>query len=188
MKLWFIATERFNPTNGDDWIKYIEWSGLKQLDELVSLDPMLCPTVLPEIKNSYWSHIVNEDFTLNCFTNLDFLLNEISNIQKRNLLCVVRNPQNLSPSLFHASSVAFEFLGYDLIDVEGSASALTNCGGFPEVFANNELSPHGLLSSYARAFEVQAQLRTYYPDEHHADCHVWSIARAKAFSNGYAKK
>ncbi len=180
MKPWFIATERFNPTNGDDWSRYIEWSGLKQLDELVSLDPMLCPTVLPKIKDSYWSHIVNEDFTLNFFTDLDFLLNEISNIQERNLLCVVRNPQSTLP--FHASSVAFEFLDYDLMDVEGSASALTNCGGFPEVFANNELSSKGLLSSYARAFEIQTQLRTYYPNEHHANCHVWSISRAKVQS------
>jgi hypothetical protein len=179
MKPWFIATEIFNSTNGDDWSRYIEWSGLTQLDELVSLDPMLCPTVLPEIKDSYWSHIVNENFTLNFFTDLDFLLNEILNIQKRNLLCVVRNPQQSTPP-FHAGSVAFEFLGYDLIDVKGSASALTNCGGFPEVFVNNELSQQGLLSSHARALEVQAQLRTYYPNEHHADCHVWSIARVNA--------
>jgi hypothetical protein len=73
--------------------------------------------------------------------------------------------------------VDFEFLGYDLVDV-GDASALTNCGGFPEVFANRELSSKGLLTSHARAIEVQGRLRTMYPDEPHADCHVWAVLRA----------
>ena len=36
--------------------------------------PVLCPTVLPEIKGTYWRHVVNEDFMLNYFLDLDFLL------------------------------------------------------------------------------------------------------------------
>lgn len=39
---------------------------------------MLCPTVLPEIKNEYWPYIVNEDFMLNFFVDLEFLLKQIS--------------------------------------------------------------------------------------------------------------
>jgi hypothetical protein len=67
-----------------------------------------------------------------------------------------------------------------LVDVHGSASALTNCGGFPGVFANDELSSKGLLLTHARALQVQAELRTKHPEEHHADCHVWAISRAVA--------
>ena len=74
----------------------------------------------------------------------------------------------------------FEFLGYDLVDVEASASALTNCGGFPDAFDNGELSSKGLLTSHARALQVQADLRTKHPEEHHANCHVWAIFRAVA--------
>jgi hypothetical protein len=69
-------------------------------------------------------------------------------------------------------------LGYDLVDVEGGASALTNCGGYPDVFADRELSPKGLLTSHGRALQVQAELRTKHPGEHHADCHVWAISKA----------
>jgi len=76
--------------------------------------------------------------------------------------------------------VNFEFLGYDLVDVEASASALTDCGGFPDVFTNSELSAKGLLTSHVRAFEVQADLRTKHPEERHVDCHVWAISRAIA--------
>ena len=69
-------------------------------------------------------------------------------------------------------------MGYDLVDVQGSASALTNCGGFPDVFDNHEISSKGLLTSYPRALQVQSELRSKHPDEHHADCHLWAIARA----------
>jgi hypothetical protein len=72
----------------------------------------------------------------------------------------------------------FQFLGYDLVDVEDTASALTNCGGFPDVFANSELSRFGLLPELARAVEVQRLLRSLHPEEHHANCHVWAIFRA----------
>jgi hypothetical protein len=68
-------------------------------------------------------------------------------------------------------------LGYDLVDVQHSASALSNCGGFPHAFSNEELTSKGLLASHARAVEVQAALRRHYPQEPHADCHVWAIFR-----------
>jgi hypothetical protein len=65
------------------------------------------------------------------------------------------------------------------VDVRSSASALTNCGGFPGVFANSELSSCGLLGDLDRAREVQAKLRSAYPDEPHADCDVWAVFRVE---------
>lgn len=178
MQPWFIATERCTSRAGEAWEKYVAWSGLRHLDEVVSLDPMLCPTLLPKIKDDYWPHIVNEDFMLKFFVDLDFLLKQISGIGERNLLCVYRNPASPPPP--YTGSINFEFLGYDLVDVHGSASALTNCGGFPDVFENGELSSNGLLTSHGRAFQVQVDLRAKHPEEHHADCHVWAIFRAVA--------
>jgi hypothetical protein len=178
MQPWYIATEPFTSSAGESWEKYVAWSGLTQLDEVVSLDPMLCPTVLPEIRNEYWRHIVNEDFMLTFFTDLEFLLGQVSGVAERNLLCVYRNPPASPPPC--TGPVTFEFLGYDLVDVQASASALTNCGGFPDIFANAELSSKGLLTSYARAVEVQLALRARYPEEPHADCHVWAVSRAIA--------
>src|SRR5690242_13335274 len=128
MQPWFIATGRFTPSCGEAWKKYVLWSGLHQLDEIVSLDPMLCPTLLPEIKRSYWPHIVNEAFMLNFFVDLEFLLAEVAAVHDKNVLCVYRNPP--SPPLPYQGETAFEFLGYDLVDIHGSASALSNCGGF----------------------------------------------------------
>jgi hypothetical protein len=178
MKPLYIATETFTPRDGEAWTKYIAWSGLSQLDEIVSLDSMLCRTLLPETRDEYWPHIVNEDFMLDYFVDLEFLLANLPDTAERNLLCVYRNPPNEPSS--PRGPVSFEFLGYDLVDVMGGVSALTNCGGFPDVFDNGELSSKGLLTSHARAFEVQSQLRAKHPDEPHANCHLWAIFRAVA--------
>ncbi|WP_435008748.1 hypothetical protein P12x_000016 [Tundrisphaera lichenicola] len=175
MQPWFIATETFDPSRGEGWSRYIEWSGLTQLREVVSLDPMLCPTVLPETKDHYWPYIVNEAYMLDYFTSLPVLLGEIAGIESRNLLAVFRNPE-FPPSLGPGYD-AFRFVGHDLVDLSGLASALTNCGGFPGAFSNDEISDQGLLTSHARAFEVQGELRRLYPEEHHAYCDVWAIFR-----------
>jgi hypothetical protein len=174
MTPWFIATEPFTSKDGAKWDEYVAWSGLTQLDEVVSLDGMLCPTLFPEIKDDYWPHIVNENLMLNFFVDFDFLKRQIAGFEKKNVLCVFRNPAVLPQA---PSFAKFEFFGYDLVDCEGSVSALTNCGGFPHAFANSELSHTGLLLDLHRATEVQQLLHARYPDEHHANCHVWAIFR-----------
>jgi hypothetical protein len=171
---WFIATEPFTPAAGEKWEKYIAWSGLKQLDEVVSLDGLLCPTLLRDIKDDYWPHIVNENFMLHFFTDFEFLVTQVTDVEPKNVLCVCRNP-TARPDV--PLSADFRFLGYDLVDRECSISALTNCGGFPDVFANSELSQVGLLTDFSRAAEVQRNLRSLHPAEHHADCHLWAIFR-----------
>jgi len=174
MTPWFIATEPFTPNDGDTWAKYVAWSGLGHLEEVVSLDPMLCPPILKETKDDYWSHIVNEDFMLDYFLDLDYLKSQTAGFNRKNLLCVFRNPE-VHPE---PAPPGFQFLGYDLVDTLGSASALSNCGGFPDVFSNSELSSAGLLTSHARALQVQSKLRLLYPEHGHTDCHVWAIFRA----------
>jgi hypothetical protein len=65
--------------------------------------------------------------------------------------------------------------------MEGDVSALTNCGGFDDVFAKTELSHLGLLPELARAQEVRRDLPTAYPHEPHAECHVWAVWRLEGF-------
>lgn len=172
---WFIATERFTPED-KAWNKYIKWSGLRQLKELVSLDTSLCPTVLPNIKDEYWPHIVNENFLTRFFLDFDFLSRQIQNVPEKNVLRVFRNPAQLPQD---PSVADFQLLGYDLLEVYGAdISALSNCGGFPNVFANSELSEFGLLTNFDRAREVQKTLRSLHPEEPHANCDLWAVFRA----------
>jgi len=162
MTPWFIATGRFGPNDGERWNKYIEWSGLTQLTELVSLDSMLCPPVLDDIRNDYWPHIVNENFMLDYFTDLDFLKNQVATLENFNLLCVFRNP---TCHFEKSPTDAFDFVGYDLVEAQTGISALTNCG---------------LLEDFGRALEVKDRLSSRYPDDPHANCDLWAIYRASA--------
>jgi hypothetical protein len=173
---WFVATEKFDKSDAA-WAKYIAWSGLEQLDEVVSLDASLSPTVLPDITAEYWNHIVNEDFMLHFFTDLDYLRAETASILRKNLLCVFRNP--LTQPSYAQVPEGFEFVGYDLMEKDSGVSALMNCGGFPKAFSNSELSEKGLLLTYERARTVQDALVREYPSEHHADCHLWAVFRAR---------
>jgi hypothetical protein len=176
----YIVTERFSPANcGTAWKGYLQWSNLHQLTELVSLDSMLCKPVIRELVDEDWAHIVNEDFMLSYFTDVEYLVRRAGHLRDRNLLCVYRNPAT-HPAGPVAASFHFGFEGYDLVEVGGGPSALTNCGGFPNAFSNEELSPHGLLPSLDRAAEVQEALRRHYPDEPHACCDLWAIFRTGA--------
>jgi len=175
MTPWFIATKRFTPEDGEAWDNYIQWSGLPQLEELVSLDGMMCPTLLEEIRDDYWDHIGQESFMLYYF--LDFRFSDERSRGHSEEECFVRISQSGATPL--PPPVAdFEFIGYDLVDIHDLASALTNCGGFPGVFANSESSRFGLLTDFERAAEVQQWLRSLHPEEHHANCHLWATFRA----------
>jgi hypothetical protein len=174
MQHLYIAKEKFGPLRGTEWTKYIDWSGLTQLTEVVTLDGMLGPAALPETKDSYWPHIVNEDYMLDFFVDLDFLLSELADASEFNILSVIRNP---SVDVHSLDWDGFTFLGYDLLDQDVSTSALTNCGGFPDVFANSELSAVGLIPDFDRAVEIQDMLRRMHPTERHADCDLWAISR-----------
>jgi hypothetical protein len=92
MTPWFIATRPFTPDDGEAWNKYIKWSGLTQPEEVVSLDGKLCSTLLPDIRDGYWPHIVNEDFMLRYFLDFDSLMRQVEGIEKKNVFCVFRNP------------------------------------------------------------------------------------------------
>jgi hypothetical protein len=82
--------------------------------------------------------------------------------------------------LEHSPVDGFEFVGYDLVEAQTGVSALTNCGGFPDVFANAELSVYGLLTDFSRARDVSVNLRSLNPEEPHANCDMWTIFRASA--------
>jgi hypothetical protein len=171
----YIATERFDPAKGAQWDHYIAWSGLSQLREVVTLDAILCPRVIKEILPEDWNEIVNEDFMTDYFISLDYLMQRAGSLDGRNLLCVYRNPE--AKPFFHDSR--FQFEGYDLVDVRGGISALTNCGGFPLAFENGDLNRVGLLPALDRAEAVRKALTVRYPSHDHATCDVWAIFRMR---------
>jgi len=171
----FIATERFDPSDEERWEKYIQWAKIPALTEIVSLDCLLCPHLINGPQDEDWQHVVCEDFRLDYFYHLDYLMQRVQTIRRRNILGLYRNPEGH----IEAAPVtgAFGFLGYDLIEEETQISALTNCGGFPDVFRNEELNRFGLIDTFGRAHEVRRLLAERHAKEHHAHCEMYALWR-----------
>ena len=170
----FIATERFDPTD-EAWQKYFEWAKIPALAEVVSLDGSLCNPVIGELLDEDWSHIVNADFQHRYFRHLDYLLNRVQAVKRRNILGLYQNPNTHFAKAPAAGD--FRFMGYDLIEEQTHISALANCGGFPDVFSNKELNSFGLISQFERASEVKKLLAEKHPQEPHAQCEMYAIWR-----------
>jgi len=177
MQTLFVAKRPFDPSVGEGWNRYVAWSGLSQLTEVVSLDSMLCPTLPEELTAADWDYNVHADYLTSFFHSLDYLRTRVAGDGRLNILAVLQNP---TPADVAAMTVpGFAFAGFDLLDVHGDISALTNCGGFDGVFLNSELSELGLLTDLSRAQQVQAALREKYPEESHSECDVWAIWRQR---------
>jgi hypothetical protein len=116
------------------WDKYIEWSGLPQLTELISVDGMLNEALIEPDRHSTedWKYIVTDnEFETGFFTSLDYVLKKIKDIKSFNLLAVVIEPtQDCAGAIIDQ----FNFIGYDLLDKDYNVSALSNCGGIDETF------------------------------------------------------
>lgn len=184
---YFIAVEKFGPDSDQAWQEYIAWSGLSHLTEVVSLDILLCAPVVDELIAEDWNYNVQEDYLTEYFRDLDYLLRRLDSLDGIHILAVLLNPESDARHLF--TDARFEFLGYDLIERTTSISALTNCGGFEHAFANEDLSPVGLLAAYDDARNVQNLLKIHYPDESHSDCDLWAIWRMRSLSaNNFPQK
>ncbi|HEX4264996.1 MAG TPA: hypothetical protein VH597_11700 [Verrucomicrobiae bacterium] len=171
----FIATKRFDPADGEAWEKYCAWAKIPALVELVSLDSLMCAHLIKEFRDEDWNHNVHEDFRLDYFYNLDYLVQRVKDLPRRNILGLYRNSEVhiVSPP----ASADFSFMGYDLIDETTQISALTNCGGFFDVFRNGELNRFGLISDFDRASEIRRVLGVSHPEEAHAQCDMYAIWR-----------
>lgn len=170
----FSANKRFDPSCGELWTNYIEWTGFHQLSEVVSTDHMLCPQVLDELIDDDWEFNIHADNRVYFFHDLDYLKRRIGyDPVRHNLLSLVERPE--VPTIPQPS---FELCGYDILDSYDSISVLTNCGGFPGIFDPSEVNHYGLLDSLSGALDIAAKMRDAEPnDPHCGDCRAWSICR-----------
>ena len=137
MTFYYTARATYNRSfdaSGMSWDKYIEWSRLSQLSELISVDSMLNEVLFEPNPNNAdeWNYIVTDNhYETGFFTTLDYVLKKVETIKTFNLLAVVIEPtQNCKIVTIDQ----FAFIGYDLLDKDYSVSALRNCGGFDETF------------------------------------------------------
>ena len=180
MTFYYTARATYDKDYSEDgisWDKYIKWSKLVQLQELVSVDGCLNEVLVnPDRDNKEdWQNIVVDEFyETGFYTSLDYVLQKMQPTQKFNLLAVVVNPEQ---DCQNVALTDFEFLGYDLLDYAYNISALSNCGGFDETFLPSELNQFGLIDDYQKAYDIKLKLLQNNPEEHHADTNVIAIWR-----------
>jgi hypothetical protein len=175
-RIIFTATKRFDRSCGDAWDKYVGWSKLTHLREVVSLDTILCHHVIQELREEDWNHNVHADYRLYYFRDLDYLMRRVGSLDAVNILALADEPGESDLAWLDGR---FAFQGFDLVEDQTGISALTNCGGFDKVFSPGDLAPNGLVRDLHRARDIQQSLRRYYPDEPHADCILWAIWRMR---------
>ncbi len=178
--IYYTALEIYDSETRDEfgWKKYIQWSKLTHLRELVSLDGMLNGLVFePDFDSKYdWNYIVTDGEMITLFFNsIDYVLEKVKGLKYYNLLAVIKEPKKEKAAL----ETDFEFVGYDLIEKEGDISALTNCGGFDETFSPSDLNEYGLISDFDKAKKIQTELPLNNPAEHHARCFLYEVWRHK---------
>lgn len=174
--MFYTCIQRFDAADGERWFDYLHWLGRTDLQCVVSLDSMLCPPRVRIESDQDWEYAVCEDFMLDFFTDVDFVLRRAARVPRSMVLAAARDPSAEDVSEFRHAG--FEFAGFDVVDRQCCASAILNCGGFPDVFSVAELSPaSGLIRSRERAFEIRVCLHKLHPEEPHADCYAWALWR-----------
>ncbi len=168
----FTAVGVFDPSSGDAWAKFVGWSGLTHLREVVSLDIMLCPNFFQDLVEEDWKYNVQCDFKTDRFVDAEYVRRRVGTT-RAHVLALIEEPSIEDVASF--ADPKFLFRGFDLVENQTGISALVNCGGFDKAFHARDLSDCGLLAGYDDARRVQQRLRVEYPDEPHADCGLWAI-------------
>jgi len=169
----YTALQLFNPLSGEPWSKYIQWSGLTQLKEIISLDCSLCPGIIDKLIDEDWNPNVYDKIFFALFSDLDYLLGRIKTDSKYQIIATIREPNSDDIKTFKDDR--FIFKGYDLLEEQTRISALTNCKGFDLAFNKDDISEIGLINECDKACQIRELLLKNYPNENHADCSVWAI-------------
>jgi len=154
----YRIVERFDPT-WPSWPGYVSWSKLTHLTEVVGLDSSLWPAVVRVESEDDWKHALYNEYIFAVFDDWKYAksrLTDTHEMERLQVLAVLREPaedpgQELAPE-------DFEFIGYDLIEEATEISALNNCVHFDEAFCPEDLNQRGLISDFAKAYNVRRRL------------------------------
>ncbi|QVK19403.1 hypothetical protein KHQ81_06885 [Mycoplasmatota bacterium] len=168
MNIGYAVVEKFYPQKD-----YKEISGMNQIEEIISLDYLLCSSCIHTFNDEDAKYIFRSgDFCdFDIFNNLDYLLSKIDNFDGKQVLAVIKEP---TQDCGHVSLNHFKFYGYDLLEDCSRRSVLTNCCGLYDPFFSKEVSKYGLIEDYHKAKIIQKWLIENEPSIH---CCIWAIFR-----------
>lgn len=177
-EIWFTSRSIHDKdSNESSWKQEVKWPRLNQFDELVSLDGVLNNlTFEPDFETEIKEIVSVENQVTQFFKSIDYVKRKSNHLDYYNLLAIIREPQKSKQSQLERD---FDFIGYDLIEADGNASALTNDHVFNEIVKPKEQNKYGLISTYERAKEIQIELSKNNKGAHHADYYLFEVWRHK---------
>lgn len=175
MPKWlYTIRERRTSTPNPRFDSFRVFSGFSHITELVTLDSMMCPDLVDELRTEDWEYNVHEEFRTELFRNAEYLLSrQPLDASKHQLIAALECP----PAQFVVPH-GFSICGHDIMDSYFGNSTLTNCGPIPEAFMPTEVNDVGLIDDRDRAFAIRDTMRQLQPDDPHlGGCEVWLLAR-----------
>ena len=170
----YTLRERLTANPQQRFDSYRAFSGFNHITELVTLDSMMCPDLIEDLRTEDWKYNVQEDFRTELFRDADYLLSrQPLDASKHQLIAALECP----PARFAVPS-GFTMCGHDIMDSYFGNSTLTNCGPIPEAFKPADVNDFGLIDDRDKAFAIRDTMRTLQPDDAHLGaCEVWLLAR-----------
>lgn len=173
----YKVVNQFGPKAGETWQDYSSWFEAYHLVEFCSLDSMMNDSVFTPETIEDWENIVQKDFMIEMITNLSYA----RKIHERHPGAVIFG-LIIEPDVEDLKEND-GLLGFDVIDGYCGNSLITNCGGYPEIFNDEDISKYGLLDDYYNACRIRDELRRQFPECAHArECCVWAIYRVSHVS------
>jgi len=175
MTKWlFTIRERLTPHMSDRWNGYCDFSGFHAIDELVTLDSMMCPDIITDYCDEDWEHNIQEDYRTGLFRNADYLQRrQVLDPMLHQLIAAYEHPTGSE-----TVPNGFTRCGYDIMDSYFGNSTLTNCGKIPDAFSPDDVNRFGLISDLNDALNIRNTLRKLQPDDPHlGECDVWLLGQ-----------
>ena len=170
----YTLRQRFTSSPQEAWDSYRSFSGFAHIEELITLDFLMCPNLVTELIDEDWDHNVNEDFRITLFRDPGYLRRRMPFDPDRHQILALKEHPAESEVLPEGAM----WCGFDLLDSYCNISTLTNCGPAPEVFQPSEVNRWGLIDDWQRAYRIRDDMRRMSPeDAHFRQCDVWLVAR-----------
>ncbi len=96
--------------------------------------------------------------------------------QDKQIMAIIVRPE-IEPNYILEDDHTFEFCGYDLVEIQTTISAITDCGAEFKSIKYEHLNKYGLISTYREAVNAQLDLNEEDPEDPHAYCEIIEIWR-----------
>lgn len=173
-KVWYGAFLILDKRRGKFFEGYLNFAGLDQREEIITLDGMLCPSIF-EIDDEGWNYLHNNICISDLYSDAAYTSKRMEGRDDANLLAVVLEPQvNKSAKELIQNG---KFIGYDIMDVDWGISILTNCG-CNKVMGSVGRNNYGLVDDFELTYSLRDENARVYEGESHSDgyvCEIWKI-------------